>query len=683
MKNSSFKIPSALSILLIALFIVPTIGAFPRVHDNSQGGLITVQSGSSTDPMTFNVTLHGNGATFPAPFLQNATAYYHQLNPNIVVSYNGPGAGTGSGAGQRAFMNKTADFGASDAPLQPIQRPLAPGVLHIPETIGSVTLSYNLPGITANLNMTGLIIAEIYQGTILNWNDPAIQNINPHITLPNHSIITVHRSDSSGTTFVFTSFLSADSSSWASSIGAGTVVNWPGSPTGSPPPIVLTGNGNGGVATAIASTPFAFGYVELNYALNNHFTYAAVQNPTGNYIVPTLASTNDAVTNSSSILPAGNQDWSGVSMINRPGTQTYPIASFSYLLVHQELNVLPSMDTNETFQATALINFLYWLVNSGGQKYAAALSYVPLPTNVRLVDNATIASITYTTPAKNTKTVHLTETSAGGWNGTNPGPTITIFSGDTLNLLLSTTDGTSHQWFVDYNNNGALDANEQATASAAFTSSATSTVTPAIGISVPIAGNYTYRDNNVPGNTGTIQIIQQQVAAVIPEPSALSSAVNKIDSSKVSTVGTLVINMRTLQFSAVVGEIAVDSTSGSITFAKNYTLTNLQLHTVPGQAGVQDRFLLNAAVVPYPLSSIVFVQLVGTSPTVTNQLTREVDMAANGFVSIVDVGVVFADFGFSIGNPSYNPQADLVAAGTVNLVSVSIVALDYGSPVFR
>lgn len=688
MKIGNNKLSSAISILLIGLFIISTMGAIPS-RNAPQGGAATVPNAPSTStPMVFNATLHGRGATFPAPFLTAATSAYHTQNPNVLVQYNVNVPATGSGAGQKAFMNKTDDFDASDAPLSSAQRELTPGVLHIPETIGSVTLSYNIPGAPQGLNITGAIIAQIYMGTILNWNDPALQSINPGFVLPAHSITTVHRSDSSGTTFILTSFLSLDSSAWASSIGAGTVVNWPGSPTGSPPPIALTGNGNGGVASVIASTAYSFGYVELNYALQNNFHYCQVQNPTGSYILPSLQTTSFAVQNSTSILPSGGQSWAGVSMLNRPGSQTYPIASFTYLLVYQELNVIPLMDMNETFQATALINFLYWLVNNGGQSLAPGLSYVPLPAFVRTIDNASIASITFTTPPKVSRTIHLTAAAVGGWNATtsNPNPTITIYSGDTVTLVLTSTDGAPHQLYVDYNHNGVFDPNEVGTNSTLFSSTSPTTMKPftaAIGINVPRAGNFTYRDDQNPANSGTIQIIQQQVGAAISEPSALTASLNKIDTSKVSTVGTLVINMRTLQFSGTVGEIAVDSTSGSITFAKNYTVTNLQLHTVPNQAGVLDRFLLNAQVVPYPLSSIIFIQLTGTTATVNNQITREVDMAANGFVSIVDVGVVFADFGFSVGQPQYNPQADLVAAGTVNLVSVSIVALDYGSPVFR
>lgn len=635
--------------------------------------------------MQFNVTLHARGASFPAPMIFNWIPTYQSQTPSVTISYQS----VGSGAGQRAFFNKTDDFDASDAPLSPSQRYLAPNVLHIPETIGSVTLSYNLPGITTALNLTGALIAQIYMGQVLNWNDPAIQNLNPHVVLPAHQITTVHRSDSSGTTFIFTSFLSQDSAAWASAVGANTAVTWPGSTTGTPPPIYITGNGNGGVASVIASAQYTLGYVELNYALQNGFTFAQIQNPVGNFILPSLATTSFAVKNSSSILPSGSADWSNVNMLNRPGSQTYPIASFTYLLVYRELNVIPNMAINETFQANALINFLYWVVNKG-QQYTTALSYVPLPTFVRQLDNASIASITFTTPSKINRTIHLSESAAGGWNGTGAvGPTITIYSGDTINLSLSSTDSTTHQWFVDYNNNGVLDPNEVATASATFNSptfTASPAITPAIGINAPAPGNFTYRDANSPGNTGIIQIIQQVVAAPYLVPATLNQGnALKIDSSKVTTVGSLIVNMRTLTVSGNITEVAADATSTTVvvTSSKSYLVPNLQLHTVPNQAGVQIRFLLNAAVLPYALSSVAFLQLNGVTPTLTNILTREVDMASNGFVSIVDVGVVFGDYGFSVGNPSYNPQADLAARGTVDILDASIIEINYGAPVFR
>ena len=682
MNMRKIKLTSTISIAIIALLIIPVVTGVPRAQSYSQG---LGPSTSTIDPMQFNVTLHARGATFPAPMIFNWIPTYQSQTPGVTINYQS----VGSGAGQRAFMNKTDDFDASDAPLSVSQRYLTPNVLHIPETIGSVTLSYNLPGITASLNLTGALIAQVYMGGILNWNDPAIQSLNPHVTLPAHQITTVHRSDSSGTTFVFTSFLSQDNSAWASAIGFGTAVNWPGSPTGSPPPISLSGNGNGGVAAVIASTQYSLGYVELNYALQNGFTFAQIQNPKGNFILPSLTTTSYAVQNSTTILPPGSADWSSVNMLNRPGNQTYPIASFTYLLVYKELNVVPSMDLNETYQANALINFLYWVVNKG-QQYTSALSYVPLPTFVRQLDNASIASITFTTPSKNNRTIHLSESAAGGWNGTGTvGPGITIYSGDTVNLVLSSTDSVPHQWFIDFNNNGVLDANEQGTNSSIFSSptpTASKPIIPAIGLNVPQAGNWTYKDANNPTNAGTIQVIRQLVVAPYLVPATLNQGnALKIDSSKVTTVGSLIIDMRKLTISGNITEVSADATSTTVvvTSAKSYLVPNLQLHTVPNQAGVQVRFVFNAAVSPYALSSIGFLQLVGTTATLTNELTREVDMAANGFVSIVDVGVVFNDYGFSTGSPQYNPLADLAATGTVNIADATIVSINYGAPVFR
>jgi phosphate transport system substrate-binding protein len=680
MNTRKIRLASTISIAIIALLLIPTVTGVPRSQNYSQRG----PSASITDPMQFNVTLHARGASFPAPLILNAwIPNYQSQTPGVTISYQS----VGSGAGQRAFMNKTDDFDASDAPLSVAQRYLTPNVLHIPETIGSVTLSYNLPSITANLNLTGAIIAQIYMGQILNWNDPAIQNLNPHITLPAHQITTVHRSDSSGTTFIFTTFLSQDSAQWASAIGAATTVSWPGSPTGSPPPIALSGNGNGGVAAVISSTQYSFGYVELNYALQNGFTFAQIQNPMGNFILPSLLTTSFAVQNSSTILPTGSGDWSTVNMLNRPGSQTYPIASFTYFLVYRELNVLPSMALNETFQANALINFLYWAVNKG-QQYTSAISYVPLPTFVRVLDNASIASITFTTPSKTSGTVHLTESATGGWNASGTiGPTISIYSGDTVNLLLSSTDSAPHQWFIDFNSNGLLDAKEATTASVVFNSpsfTASPAITPAIGINAPQAGNWTYRDANNPANTGTIQILRQLVVAPLPVPASLTQGnALKIDSSKTTTVGTFIVNMRTLTISGNITVVAVDASSGSVTADKAYLVPSVALHIVPGATGVQTHMAFNAAVSPYALSSDVLLQLDGVTPALTFSLTREVDMAANGFVSIIDVGVVFGDYNAVIGQTNYNPIADLAATGTVNIVDATIESSFYNAPVFR
>lgn len=311
---------------------------------------------------------------------------YGTIKPNVQINYQS----IGSGGGIKAMQEKTVQFGGSDAPLSATEATNIPNALHIPETIGAVTICYNIPGVSTGLKLTGQIIADIYQGTISNWNDPAIQNINPDVTLPSKPIVTVHRSDSSGTTFVFTGYLSVSSTAWSTAGGGpgqSKSVSWPNAPGG-----VIGSNNNAGVASTVNGTQYAIGYVELAYALQNGMTVAAVQNPTGNYIMPTLASTTAAAQSVASAgLPAGNASWTSVNLLNAPDAQAYPIVSFSYLIVYKELNVLPDMTQAK---ATALVQFLWYVVHSG-QDLAPGLAYAQLSSNVVQIDEATIQSITF------------------------------------------------------------------------------------------------------------------------------------------------------------------------------------------------------------------------------------------------------------------------------------------------
>jgi len=326
-------------------------------------------------------TLKGAGATFPQPFL-NATiaTYTTQIRTNVQINY----AGGGSGQGISSLTAKTVDFAGSDAPLSDSQRAAAPNTLHIPETIGAVTLAYNLPGISSGLHLSGQVVADIFLGTITNWNDPAINTLNPSTTLPDHAITTVHRSDGSGTTNVFTRYLSNVSSTWNSTVGFGTSVQWPGTNA-------IGASGNANVASTVKQTQYAIGYVELAYALQNNMTVASIRNPAGNYIAPSLTSTTTAVQSGASGLPAGDQSWYKVSLLNTADPQAYPIVSFTYLLVYKELNVIPGMDQNK---ATQLVQYLWYVVHDG-QQLAPALEYAPLPTNVVQIDETTIHSITF------------------------------------------------------------------------------------------------------------------------------------------------------------------------------------------------------------------------------------------------------------------------------------------------
>jgi phosphate transport system substrate-binding protein len=330
------------------------------------------------------MVLNGAGATFPQPFLSaTITTYTRDVRTNVTINYQG----VGSGQGIQSLTSKTVDFAGSDAPLTDSQRDAAPNTLHIPETIGAVTLAYNLPDITGGLNLSGQVIANIFLGAITYWNDSAITTLNPGTTLPNHAITTVHRSDGSGTTNIFTRYLSNVSLTWNNTVGFGTSVQWP-APAGSN---ALGASGNANVASNVNQTQYAIGYVELAYALQNSMTVASVQNPAGYYIAPSLASTTAAAQSGASSLPAGNQSWYNVSLLNTANPQAYPIVGFTYLLVYKELNVIPGMDKNK---ATELVQYLWYVVHEG-QQLAPALEYASLPANVVQIDETTIQSITF------------------------------------------------------------------------------------------------------------------------------------------------------------------------------------------------------------------------------------------------------------------------------------------------
>jgi phosphate transport system substrate-binding protein len=307
--------------------------------------------------------------------------YTTQIRPNLQINYQGGG----SGAGVSGLTAKTVDFACSDAALTASQTAALPSqAVTIPETIGAITLAYNLPGITnGQLRLTGDVLAKIYLGTITNWNDPAITSLNPTLTLPNHAITTIHRSDSSGTTNWFTKYLSLVNPTWNSTVGGGTAVQWPGG---------IGSSGNAGVATSVNTTQYAVGYVELAYALQNGMTVAALQNPSGNFIAPSLASTTAAAQAlPSSGLPAGTGDWTGVNILNTAGAQAYPICNPTYMLVYKELNNVPGMTLDK---ATQLVQYIWYVVH-GGQNLAPTLQYASLPTNIVTLDETTIRSITF------------------------------------------------------------------------------------------------------------------------------------------------------------------------------------------------------------------------------------------------------------------------------------------------
>ncbi|MEM3630728.1 MAG: phosphate ABC transporter substrate-binding protein PstS [Nitrososphaerota archaeon] len=329
------------------------------------------------------ITLNGAGASFPFPLIDKWIAEYNKIKPNIQLNYQS----IGSGGGIKQHIEKTIHFAASDVPLTEEQYAKAPNTLHIPFTIGGVVPIYNIPGVSKGLKFSGEVLADIFLGKIKKWNDPKLVKLNPEINLPDQEIIVVHRSDGSGTTFIWTNYLSHISKEWEKTVGKSTSVNWP---------IGIGGKGNEGVAGLVSQNPYSIGYVEFIYAKKNNLAYGYVQNAAGEFIEPSLESFVTAASFVAITLPKGDESWSKVSMIdslvnNKQAKGAYPITSFSYFLVYKELNVLPNMDETS---AKALVEFLWWTIHDG-QNYAADLYYVPLPSDVIRHNEETIRMVTY------------------------------------------------------------------------------------------------------------------------------------------------------------------------------------------------------------------------------------------------------------------------------------------------
>ncbi len=329
------------------------------------------------------ITLNGAGATFPFPLIDKWAAEYHKIRPNIQINYQS----IGSGGGIQQHIEKTVHFAASEAPLTEAQAGKIPKTLHIPITIGGVVPIYNIPGIQKGLKFTGEVLADIYLGKITKWNDPKLIALNPGISLPDQQIIVARRSDGSGTTFVWTSYLSNVSPEWNATVGRGTSVNWP---------VGLGGKGNEGVTALVQQNPYSIGYVEFAYAKKNNLAYGYVQNAAGEFIEPSIESFAKAADYAVVTLPRGDESWSRVSIVNsltdnKQAKGAYPITSFSYILVYKELNVLPNIDE---VTAKALVEFLWWAIHDG-QNYASDLYYVPLPPSIIKHNEETIRMITY------------------------------------------------------------------------------------------------------------------------------------------------------------------------------------------------------------------------------------------------------------------------------------------------
>jgi phosphate transport system substrate-binding protein len=331
---------------------------------------------TTTTQASQTVAINGAGATFPYPLISKWSFEYNKINPDIQINYQS----VGSGAGIQQISARTVDFGATDAPLSDSVYQNLTGILHIPETIGAVVVAYNLPGIPTGVKLSGDVVADIFLGKITKWNDPRIVALNPGIKFPAKDIIVAHRSDGSGTTFVFTDYLSKLSPDWTSKVGKGTSVSWP-------VPTSLGGKGNDGVAGILRQNDYSIGYIELIYAkLQGNISYAYIKNQAGNFIEPTLETTANAVAGAAQTLPTGDASWSSVSIVNAPGDNSYPIASFTYLLVYKD-------QTDQT-KGKAMAEFIWWAVHDG-QGYSSGLQYVPLPSAIVSLDEKTIKLMNY------------------------------------------------------------------------------------------------------------------------------------------------------------------------------------------------------------------------------------------------------------------------------------------------
>jgi phosphate transport system substrate-binding protein len=301
-------------------------------------------------------TLNGAGATFPNPMYSKWFSEYHKLHPDVQINYQP----IGSGGGIRQVIAGTVDFGASDMPMTDDQlREAKVKILNIPTVLGAVVPAYNIPGVTGEVKFTPDALAGIFLGKITKWNDKAIAGPNPGVNFPNQDILVVHRSDGSGTSFIWTDYLSKVNAEWKNQVGSGTSVKWP---------IGLGGKGNEGVAGSIRQLQGSIGYVELIYAVQNNIAYGSVRNAAGNFVKASL----EGVTAAAASAPKMPPDFR-VSITNAPGKESYPISSFTWLLIPAQ--------SKDPAKGKILADFLNWMVTDG-QKMTAALSYAPLPESV-------------------------------------------------------------------------------------------------------------------------------------------------------------------------------------------------------------------------------------------------------------------------------------------------------------
>lgn len=380
-----------LAVVVVVIIVVAALGV-----SYGEGWLGNQKTAASACPT--GLVLQGNGAQFVEPLMSQWTPAYATSTGNQ-VDYTAGGSGTGI----TDFNSTTIDFAVTDEPLDAAQTHyLTTPALTLPIVGGALAIIYNLPGVTQQLNLNGTILAEIYQGTITNWNAPAIATANPGVSLPNQTIYTVHRVDPAGTTYVLTNLLAEDSGSWNTSVGYGISVEWPSAPKQIAP------KGNAAVLTEVETTQYTIGYSDLTDVLDaggSAPAYAAVQNPSGNYISPysattginsTISAINDKL--ATITLPTSAGNWYGVSLVNAKGTGDYPLATFVFLFVYQALN-LGFAPTSA--KAQVIVQWLDWVISADAQGIAdhptgaTPLYYVPLPSSVIGINQAGVQSLTY------------------------------------------------------------------------------------------------------------------------------------------------------------------------------------------------------------------------------------------------------------------------------------------------
>lgn len=336
-------------------------------------GLVACGGGQVTDDGTGNVSapsaqINGAGATFPYPIYSKWFDQYRKSHPQVAINYQS----IGSGGGIRQLTNQTVFFGATDGPMTDEQLQAAPGkILHFPTVLGADVPIYNIPNLDTALKFSGPVLADVFLGTITKWNDPAIVALNPDVALPATDITVVHRSDGSGTTYIWVDYLSKVSPAWKSKVGVATSVNWP---------IGVGGKGNEGVAGLVTQTPGSIGYVELIYALQNRIALGAVQNAAGEFVTASEASVTAAASGAAAAMPGDFR----VSITNAPGAGAYPISSFTWLLLYE--------NPEDKAQSKVMVDFLRWAL-SDGQAFAADLGYAPLPAEVVTKELAALETV--------------------------------------------------------------------------------------------------------------------------------------------------------------------------------------------------------------------------------------------------------------------------------------------------